>query len=84
MAVVQDAVAFELLYERPHAQLVDIEIPVPQEHVVNGAHQAAASDEVVAGGPVDQEVAVLARIVGCDPIRDNQRVVIEEERVFHP
>src|SRR5262249_46648495 len=60
------------------------EIPVPKQKVVNSAHQTAASHKVISGGPVDQEFAVLAWIVGGNAIRDDQLVVIKEERVVHP
>ncbi len=84
IAIVEDTTAFELLHQRALAEFVGRKIPVPKKQVVNGAHQAAASHEVVAGGPVDQELAVLARILGGRAIRDDQRVVIEKERVLHP
>src|ERR1700739_1194514 len=84
VAVVEDAVTFKLLCQRALSQFIGREIPVPKEEVVNSAHQAPASDEVIGGGPVDQELAVLAWIVSGDAIRDHAGVVIEEERVLHP
>src|SRR5215472_2910714 len=84
LAVVEPARRLHFLEQCPFAQLVVVKIAVPQKKIVHAAHQPAASDHIVIGGPVDAEAAAWARRVSCDSAGQHNRAVVVEAGVRHP
>src|SRR5437016_1894096 len=83
LAVVEDALRLHFREQGPFAQLVVVEIVVPSKEIVHAAHQPAAPDHVVIGGPVDAKAAAWARRVSGYPARQHNRAVVIEARVRH-
>src|SRR5579863_8622476 len=81
--IVQHSASFELVGQRSFSQLVGVEVVVPQQKVVDGAHQSTAAHHVELGGPVDEESAVWAGVVGSYPAGQYQLVVVVEACVRH-
>src|SRR5580692_2577753 len=52
LAVIQHSWGLHLFDKRPLAKLVLIKIPIPQEQVVDTAHQSTTPNDVVVSGPI--------------------------------
>src|SRR5579859_2635442 len=83
LAAIEHPVRLHFFEQRTLAQLVFVEVAVPEQKVVDAAQQAAVADFVKVRGPADMKSASLAGFVSRDSPGHDQRAIVVKPSVTH-